>query len=123
MTAVEELALRIRSGNVDPTRGAAILEKACADAVALAAQRFEAALEAMTISLTSELATWPAATACSRGTASASWTWTAARNSTNSPAKPRPSSPCTASLDRWWSGNPPYGEAQQELSAMEEERK
>ena len=26
MTAVEELALRIRSGNVDPTRGAAILE-------------------------------------------------------------------------------------------------
>ena len=56
MTAVEELALRIRSGNVDPTRGAAILEKACADAVALAAQRFEAALEAMTIRLTSELA-------------------------------------------------------------------
>ena len=53
MTAVEELALRIRSGNVDPTRGAAILEKACADAVALAAQRFEAALEAMTIRLTS----------------------------------------------------------------------
>ena len=56
MTAVEELALRIRSGNVDPTRGAAILEKACADAVALAAQRFEAALDAMTIRLTSELA-------------------------------------------------------------------
>ena len=26
MTAVEELALRIRSGNVDPIRGAAILE-------------------------------------------------------------------------------------------------
>ena len=56
MTAVEELALRIRSGNVDPTRGAAILEKACADAVALADQRFEAALDAMTIRLTSELA-------------------------------------------------------------------
>ena len=56
MTAVEELALRIRSGNVDPTRGAAILEKACADAVALAAQRFEAALDAMTIRLPSELA-------------------------------------------------------------------
>ena len=51
MTAVEELALRIRSGNVDPTRGAAILEKACADAVALAAQRFEAALDAMTSEL------------------------------------------------------------------------
>ena len=39
MTAVEELALRIRTGNINPTRGAAILEKACADAVALAALR------------------------------------------------------------------------------------
>ena len=56
MTAVEELALRIWSGNVDPTRVAAILENACAGAVALAAQRFEATLDAMTISLTSELA-------------------------------------------------------------------
>ena len=41
MTAVEELAYRIRVGNVDPTRGAAILERACADAAALAAQRAE----------------------------------------------------------------------------------
>ena len=45
MRAVDELALRIRTGNIDPTRGNAILEKACADAVTLAAQRFEAALE------------------------------------------------------------------------------
>ena len=56
MTAVEELAYRIRVGNVDPTRGAAILERACADAVALAAQRAEAALQALTTQLTSDLA-------------------------------------------------------------------
>ena len=35
MTAVEELAYRIQTGNIDPTRGAAILERACADAVDL----------------------------------------------------------------------------------------
>lgn len=28
MTAVEELAYRIQTGNIDPTRGAAILERA-----------------------------------------------------------------------------------------------
>lgn len=38
MTAVEELALRIQNGNVDPTRGVAILERACADAVDLTAK-------------------------------------------------------------------------------------
>ena len=56
MTAVEELALRIRTGNIDPTRGNVILEQACADAVTLAAQRFEAALETLTRNLASELA-------------------------------------------------------------------
>ena len=40
MTAVEELAYRIQTGNIDPTRGAAILERACAQAHA----RIEAAI-------------------------------------------------------------------------------
>lgn len=38
-------AFRIQTGNIDPTRVAAILERA-ADTLELAAQRFEAALEA-----------------------------------------------------------------------------
>ena len=34
MRAVDELALRIRTGNIDPTRGNAILAKACANCLA-----------------------------------------------------------------------------------------
>ena len=48
MTAVEELPCGYGAATSIQRAGAAILEKACADAVALAAQRFEAALEAMT---------------------------------------------------------------------------
>ena len=66
MTAVEELAYRIQTGNIDPTRGAAILERACADAVDLAAKRFEAALEALTTKLTSDLAVPDLERACAQ---------------------------------------------------------
>ena len=64
MRAVDELVLRIRTGNINPTRGNAILAKACADAVTLAAQRFEAALETLTRNLASELAVPDLARAC-----------------------------------------------------------